>query len=346
MHPNPKPWNQVSSVYQFVDDFVSIRSKVTGTANLVRFDFWASTFMHMQAVAKAECVWGEYNANWAKVTATTRDPVQRRVLSKELLIPARANLIQQTGVIFGHLQQAICSTGTMGTVMNIEQRSVPSMLDVPGLELAAVMGYIGCYNDKQDRDLNGTSVSNGQMTPGQCLSFCKSKGFAYYGNQFGTYCFCGNTYGRYGAVAYNTCNMSCAGDGSVDCGGTWENSVYSVAQSALPDSAIPPSKYSGAPRLIVPTARSDLGANEVFTLTTMVLSEDSVDSVVFTWRLMGTDLWQSHPMIVKTPGRQVYEIALPGLKQDFEYYVQASVAGTKLYFPATYPPLPQTVIVM
>jgi len=230
--------------------------------------------------------------------------------------------------------------------MNIEQHSLPSMLDGPGLNLAAVMGYIGCYIDKAARDLDGPSVSNGQMTPGQCLSFCKSKGFAFYGTQFGTYCFCGNTYGRYGEAAFTSCNLSCAGESSVDCGGTWMNSVYSVVQSTLPESAIPPSKYSGAPRLIVPTARSDLGANELFTLTVMVLSETSVDSVVFAWKPMGTDPWQTLPMTVKAPGRQVYEIALPGLKQDFEYYVQATVAGVKLYFPETYPPLPHTVIVM
>jgi len=342
--PNPNPWSRVSNDYLFVDNFVSIRPKVTGIANQVRFDFWANTFLYMQAVAKAECIWGDYNAALTKVYSTTRDPDQQRTLAKQTVLPLRESLVKQTGVMMGYLQQAVCSTGTLGTIMNIEQHSLPSMLDNPGNDLASLMGYIGCFNDKEVRDLNGSSISYPQMTPGFCLNYCSKFNYKYYATQYKTYCFCGNGYGKYGSVRYTECNMTCGGDSNVDCGGTWVNSVYLVQQ--LPDSAVPSNKYTGAPRLIVPTARSDLSANEQFTQTVMVLSEHNPDSVMFSWRLMGTQPWTTHPMSSKTTGRQVYYISLENPKNDFEYYVDVTVGGQHLYFPATYPSLPQTVVVI
>jgi len=283
----------------------------------------------------------------SKVNSATRDPEQRRALAMESVLPMRESLVQQTGVIFGHLQKAVCSVGTMGTIMNIEQRNLHSMLDDPGNNLATVMGYIGCFIDNTDRDLNGSQLVDGSMTPGLCFAYCKKLDFKYFATQFGKYCFCGDTYGKYGSVNYTECNFTCAGDGGIDCGGTWHNSIYSVQKSTLPESAIPTQKYSGSARLVVPTARSDLGTTETFTLTVMVLSLAVPDSVTLNWRQMGSKAtWNTQAFALKTQGRQVYTVAIGGMKQDFEYYVNAAVEGTQLYFPATSPDVPQTVIVV
>jgi len=189
-------------------------------------------------------------------------------------------------------------------------------------------------------------LEDSSMTPGMCLAYCKQRNFKFYATQFATYCFCGDTYGKYGSTAYTECNLTCGGDQEVDCGGTWRNSIYSVQQSFLPEPAMPSTKYSGKPRLVVPTARSDLRATEEFALSVFVFSSEAPASVVINWRPMGSsNPWNTQAMTLKTPGRQVYTVALNGLKQDFEYFVTASVTNTNLYFPATYPPTPHTVIV-
>lgn len=93
--------------------------------------------------------------------------------------------------------------------------------------------YIGCFSDRGDpyglkgRDLHGAALFNdSKMTPDRCMAYCKEKGFRYAAVQYGSQCFCGNSYGRYGKS--KSCNMHCSGDRNQICGGVWANSVYSV----------------------------------------------------------------------------------------------------------------------
>lgn len=85
-------------------------------------------------------------------------------------------------------------------------------------------GYLGCFKDKAARDLIVAAANSGTMTIGQCVSNCASKNRAFAGVQFGTYCFCDDNYGSYGAA--DNCNMKCAGNAGETCGGRWANSVY------------------------------------------------------------------------------------------------------------------------
>jgi hypothetical protein len=92
--------------------------------------------------------------------------------------------------------------------------------------------YIGCFHDQgaptstSGRDLSGYAFQSGSMTIGACISECQSRGFAYAGVQYSTWCFCGNSYGRFGTAS--NCTMSCGGDSSQTCGGSYANSVYST----------------------------------------------------------------------------------------------------------------------
>ncbi len=96
----------------------------------------------------------------------------------------------------------------------------------------AAFKYIGCFKDQGEpqgtkgRDLSGFAISDPKMTTEKCVSICREKGFKYAGTQYGTWCFCGNTYGKSGKA--DNCNMKCGGDNRQKCGGTWANSVYSV----------------------------------------------------------------------------------------------------------------------
>jgi hypothetical protein len=303
----------------------------------------------MQSLAQTDCDWGAYNTAVNKVNSATRDPLERKSNSQRTVLPVRETLVSQSGKMLSYLQQSICSTGTMGTVMNLQQHSLPVVLEYPGYELAAVMGYVGCYIDNDNRDLNGYNTSDNTMTPGQCLSICQQMNYKYYGVQFSSYCFCGDTYGKYGSVPYTECNMTCAGDKALDCGASWRNSIYSVSASILPPQAMPSLEYSGSPRLIVPTARGDVQSTELFTQRVMVLSQEAPSSMVFNWRPMGSNKpWNTLNMNRLNPVRNVYEIslAISVLQSDFEYYIQATVSNTDLYFPTTYPTTPFTVIVL
>jgi hypothetical protein len=102
--------------------------------------------------------------------------------------------------------------------------------------LATASQYLGCFRDQQinptglattqGRDLNGFITNNPNMTSAQCLAVCSGQGLAYAATQFGTYCFCGTSFGRSGLA--NNCDMACGGDPAEMCGGVFANSVYSV----------------------------------------------------------------------------------------------------------------------
>lgn len=89
-------------------------------------------------------------------------------------------------------------------------------------------GYIGCYRDQGDRDLNGYFFSSDLLTPEVCSKACARMGFKYAGVQYGSQCFCGNEYGKYGPA--DNCDMKCSGDASKVCGGTWANSIYNAKE--------------------------------------------------------------------------------------------------------------------
>jgi len=92
--------------------------------------------------------------------------------------------------------------------------------------------YLGCYRDQGEptgtngRDLNGFVVNDGNMSTAFCTSTCQGKGFRYAATQYGSWCFCGNSYGRSGQA--DNCNMKCAGNPAETCGGSWANSVYQL----------------------------------------------------------------------------------------------------------------------
>lgn len=98
---------------------------------------------------------------------------------------------------------------------------------------------IGCYADEGDivgttgRDLDGANLEQSDMTTERCVAYCPSRGFSYAATQFGKWCFCGRSYGKFGA-APNKCSTPCAGNEHEICGGFWANSVY-VRSGDLPN---------------------------------------------------------------------------------------------------------------
>ena len=85
--------------------------------------------------------------------------------------------------------------------------------------------YLGCYRDRADRDLQGAHLESSDMTMGRCQSYCWDNGFAFAATQYGSQCYCGDSFGRYGK-APGKCNMPCGGNSQIKCGGTWASSVF------------------------------------------------------------------------------------------------------------------------
>jgi hypothetical protein len=97
--------------------------------------------------------------------------------------------------------------------------------------------YKGCFLDnntsERPRDLNGHYWTDKSMTVEACVASCREKNFSFAAVQYGSHCFCGNDYGRYGALdgkGARRCDTPCSGDPARMCGGAWANSVYSTAE--------------------------------------------------------------------------------------------------------------------
>ncbi|KAJ8522393.1 hypothetical protein ONZ45_g1040 [Pleurotus djamor] len=84
-----------------------------------------------------------------------------------------------------------------------------------------IFHYVVYFHDKAD------------MTPERCQSLCT--GYDYSGVEYGTECYCGNSYNNNGAtgatISESSCNSNCGGDSSKKCGGAWTMSLYTSRAS-------------------------------------------------------------------------------------------------------------------
>ncbi|CAM9098334.1 unnamed protein product [Scytosiphon promiscuus] len=87
--------------------------------------------------------------------------------------------------------------------------------------------YLGCYADHRfERALSWKLTTSNDMTYQWCMDFCSGFDSKYFGLQWGRECFCGasdENYDRYGTA---TCDMPCAGDPSLTCGGSLALNVF------------------------------------------------------------------------------------------------------------------------
>ncbi|CAH1796230.1 unnamed protein product, partial [Owenia fusiformis] len=86
--------------------------------------------------------------------------------------------------------------------------------------------FLGCFYDKKTRDLAGGFLTDSSMTVELCLQYCNEKGYMYAGLQYWKECYCGNTFGRYGASPQSECKFKCSGNNAQTCGGLSINSVH------------------------------------------------------------------------------------------------------------------------
>ena len=113
----------------------------------------------------------------------------------------------------------------------------------------------------------------------------------------------------------------------------------------LPADAQLAHSYHGLTRIIVPTKCTCLASNESLKLKVIILSEAPPRTATLRWRKLGERRFAAIRLTLVARG--VYSVQLPaGVKDDFEYYIQAEPAhGGPVYFPATAPKLNQTVVI-
>ena len=103
--------------------------------------------------------------------------------------------------------------------------------------------HLGCYRDNGRRDLP-TLLRPGYGRPDRCFKLARDKGFKYVGMQYRGECWAGNSYGKYGKLPDNQCNMKCRYDNSRWCGGGWKQNIFKlrVSNRPVPTSKPPPYK--------------------------------------------------------------------------------------------------------
>ncbi|XP_048254566.1 WSC domain-containing protein 2-like [Haliotis rufescens] len=90
--------------------------------------------------------------------------------------------------------------------------------------------YIGCYHDDFDRVLpHGIMQNVTDLTTETCMQHCHSINYIYFGTECTSQCFCGHVIKPgHAKVPDKECNMPCAGDSSLLCGGYFRTSIYKI----------------------------------------------------------------------------------------------------------------------
>ena len=104
------------------------------------------------------------------------------------------------------------------------------------LSSARAAKLLGCFKDvmptqtvppKGERDLGALLFLQEDLTIEFCETQCGQRGYPYFGLQFGSECWCGSSYNKYGE-AEGRCTRPCGGNKNEMCGGDLVNSVYEV----------------------------------------------------------------------------------------------------------------------
>ncbi|KAI4174701.1 MAG: hypothetical protein LQ343_002072 [Gyalolechia ehrenbergii] len=121
------------------------------------------------------------------------------------------------------------STGTTKISTGTSATATPTGPSV--VQTAGSYTHQACYSEGTNtRALGDTFVVNSTMTVEVCAGFCK--GYTYFGVEYSSECYCGNTIGA-GAVPVTDggCSMTCAGDKSEICGGPNRLNFYKISTS-------------------------------------------------------------------------------------------------------------------
>lgn len=90
---------------------------------------------------------------------------------------------------------------------------------------------VACAVDNPNRVLKVTSVTYlPTTTPASCTAQCAAAGFSFAGIEYGDECYCASGFqdGNPPTADVSECNMACAGNSTLTCGGPWRMQIYSA----------------------------------------------------------------------------------------------------------------------
>ena len=102
--------------------------------------------------------------------------------------------------------------------------------------------------------------------------------------------------------------------------------------------------YAGAPRIFILPSPGTLAAGDSLRLKIIVLAQGKPDEISLMWRKLGQGEFEKKS--VEPIARGVYQVTLPNLQDDIEYYAEARFGKEKKVFPVTAPELNQTTVAM
>lgn len=155
--------------------------------------------------------------------------------------------------------------------------------------------YVGCATDNYNntgRTLTGASLSQLNMSSSICQNFCATaqggRGWQYWGTEYGSECYCGNTLSGTNflttpttSITNATCNKRCTGVGDEICGGPNALSLYNNTAYIAPSVKSPIGKFVQQECLTDPGLSGGRAlANYSFTSTTMTAEGGDRKSVV------------------------------------------------------------------
>ena len=112
----------------------------------------------------------------------------------------------------------------------------------------------------------------------------------------------------------------------------------------LPAEARVPTGYEGPARIIVPSVRTSADEGEPLKIRVILLGPVDPAATTLHWRVLGRGRFQVIPLRVVARG--VYEVELPRMTADLEYYLEGPAGAGVVRYPATAPALNQTVVVI
>jgi hypothetical protein len=115
----------------------------------------------------------------------------------------------------------ICGAGNrMNLFKSITQHTGPSNPSIAGYT------YASCHTDNVgDRVLDAKYLFDNSMTVETCATFCA--GYTYFGTEYGTECYCGNTFAfPSSVVSEGDCSFLCPGNSNEFCGAGNRLSLY------------------------------------------------------------------------------------------------------------------------
>ncbi|XP_062598585.1 uncharacterized protein LOC134260014 [Saccostrea cucullata] len=84
--------------------------------------------------------------------------------------------------------------------------------------------YLGCFQDQYNRILAEKNTNTKSMTVEYCRNFCSN--YQFYGVEFSSWCFCGNSLTTNVRKSEGEFNMKCSGNNRQICGGGWRINIY------------------------------------------------------------------------------------------------------------------------